>query len=290
MQLNIQSKCICCYSKNLKSCSSILMPFISDRVFNWKPILVKKKWNLKTIKRGMAYSLANTLGCNNCGVIFLDIRFNKSQMSKLYDGYRDKEYIALREKYEPGYKKKDKLIKKQAIYFHEKENFLKKNIDEKKIKNFKILDYGGNDGSNTPFKKYKKVTIFELNKKFNQYYKKNFNKYYQKKFDIVVCTHVLEHEPYPLKLLNKINKNFMKENSYLYLEIPIEKIVYDSQPKRPNILKKKHWHEHINFFTEESLVAMFKKTRLTVIDKVVSNKYANGSFPAFWQILLKKIS
>lgn len=284
MQINILSKCICCFSKNLRSCPAVLMPFISDRIFNWKPTLIEKNWNLKTIKKGMVYSLVNTLGCNNCGVMFLDIRFNKTQMSKLYDGYRNKEYIDLRNKYEPGYRKKNKLIKKQVIYFRDKEKFLKKNISEKKIKNFKILDYGGNDGLNTPFKKYKKVSIFELNKKINSYNKKKEN------FDLIVCTHVLEHEPHPTKLINKIKKNFMKKSSYLYLEIPIEKIVYDSHPKKPNILKKKHWHEHINFFTEESLVAMFKKTRLMVIDKVVSHKYANGSFPAFWQILLKKIS
>ena len=81
----------------------------------------------------------------------------------------------------------------------------------------------------------------------------------------------------------------MKKSSYLYLEIPIENRIRLTSQKT-QYFKKKHWHEHINFFTEESLVAMFKKTRLMVIDKVVSHKYANGSFPAFWQILLKKIS
>ena len=109
MQINILSKCICCFSKNLRSCPAVLMPFISDRIFNWKPTLIKKNWNLKTIKKGMVYSLVNTLGCNNCGVMFLDIRFNKTQMSKLYDGYRNKEYIDLRNKYEPGYRKKKSL-------------------------------------------------------------------------------------------------------------------------------------------------------------------------------------
>ena len=112
----------------------------------------------------MVYSLVNTLGCNNCGVMFLDIEFNKTQMSKLYDGYRNKEYIDLRNKYEPGYRKKEMLIKKQVIYFRDKEKFLK-NISEKKIKNFKILDYGGNDGLNTPLKNIKKFQFFELNKK-----------------------------------------------------------------------------------------------------------------------------
>ena len=57
----------------------------------------------------MVYSLVNTLGCNNCGVMFLDIRFNKTQMSKLYDGYRNKEYIDLRNKYSQAIEKRTSL-------------------------------------------------------------------------------------------------------------------------------------------------------------------------------------
>jgi hypothetical protein len=43
----------------------------------------------------------------------------------------------------------------------------------------------------------------------------------------------MEHDPYPQKLISKIKK-LMKKKSYLYIEVPIEKIVFDAYPKKPN--------------------------------------------------------
>jgi predicted Zn-ribbon and HTH transcriptional regulator len=97
MLVNISDKCPCCNSKKIISYPAILMPFISHRVFNWMPSKIDTTWKLKTIKKGNAYSLSNTQSCKQCGMLFLDIRFNDEQMSKLYNGYRDKKYAQLRE-------------------------------------------------------------------------------------------------------------------------------------------------------------------------------------------------
>jgi hypothetical protein len=280
MIINIQTNCISCKSKNIESSPAVLMPFISHRVFNWKPIKINKNWKLKTIKNGMAFSLVNTLSCKNCGMLFLDIRFNESQMDRLYNGYRDHKYNELREKYEPGYIERDKLIKEGASYLKQKEKFILRNIQERAIKKFKILDYGGDDGTNTPFKKFENIKIFDLNKKYNEIKNK------LEKFDLIICSHVIEHASSPEKLISKIKK-LMKKNSYLYIEVPFEKIVYDSHPKMPDPSKKKHWHEHINFFTKKSLLYLFSNAGLKIIDEKVSKEYAHGNFPAFWKFLLK---
>jgi hypothetical protein len=64
------------------------MPFVAHRVFGWEPVEITEDWGLKTINNGMAYSVRNSLLCDNCGHLFLDIRFNESEMNSLYEGYR----------------------------------------------------------------------------------------------------------------------------------------------------------------------------------------------------------
>ena len=61
---------------------------------------------LKNHKKGMVYSLSKVITIWCC---ISKSQFNKTQMSKLYDGYRNKEYIDLRNKYEPGYRKRTSL-------------------------------------------------------------------------------------------------------------------------------------------------------------------------------------
>src|SRR5665647_1136619 len=99
----IASSCVICGSCALKKSPAILMPFVAHRTFGWEPVEITDDWGLKTIRNGMAYSICNSIQCSNCGLLFLDIRFNESEMNSLYDGYREKQYTELREKYEPGY-------------------------------------------------------------------------------------------------------------------------------------------------------------------------------------------
>jgi hypothetical protein len=75
------------------------MPFVAHRVFGWEAVEITEDWGLKTINNGMAYSVCNSLLCDNCGHLFLDIRFNEGEMNSLYEGYRGQEYTELRERY-----------------------------------------------------------------------------------------------------------------------------------------------------------------------------------------------
>ena len=59
--------CICCGSKKLKNSPAVLMPFVAERVFNWKQIKIDKTWGLNTIKNGQTYSICN---CYVVSVIF----------------------------------------------------------------------------------------------------------------------------------------------------------------------------------------------------------------------------
>ena len=62
--------------KKLKNSPAVLMPFVAERVFNWKQIKIDKTWGLNTIQNGQTYSICNTLLCSKCNFVFLDIRFS----------------------------------------------------------------------------------------------------------------------------------------------------------------------------------------------------------------------
>ena len=165
----------------------------------------------------MAYPLCNSLICLDCNLLFLDMRFDDLEMKRLYDNYRGKNYVNLRNKYEQGYKIINKVQNSQINYKKKIENFLypllKFPLD--------ILDYGGDNGKNTVFKDKKNlIHIFDISNKPTITEPRNF----KKKYDLIVLSQVIEHVSYPGIIIKSIKK-MMKKNSILYIEVPIEKAV-----------------------------------------------------------------
>jgi hypothetical protein len=103
----IATSCVCCEGQNLDKSPAILMPFVAHRAFGWAPVTIDESWGLKTVSEGLAYSLCNSLLCRDCGLVFLDIRFDNEALSRLYADYRGEDYIHLRDTYEPGYRSRN---------------------------------------------------------------------------------------------------------------------------------------------------------------------------------------
>jgi hypothetical protein len=260
----IANYCICCGSRELKKSPAILMPFVAHRVFDWKPVEITDDWGLNTIKNGWAYTVCNSVQCNDCNMIFLDIRFSDSEMAALYNGYREQQYTELREKYEPGYKERNSALDYGSDYIADIELFLSQYLSFP----INVLDWGGDTGKNTPFKS--KCNLFHIydisNKPVIEGAKKVDKSTADKnKYDLVVCSNVLEHVPYPTELILDI-KTVMSEDTLLYLEIPLEDIIRTAETEINLHEKKKHWHEHINFYTEKSIHSMLKICGLDIID------------------------
>lgn len=258
----IATQCVCCGSKNLKSSPAVLMPFVAHRTFGWEPVVIDESWGLTTIKAGNAYSICKSLYCNDCGFLFLDIRFSESELSNLYRDYRGEEYNALRESYEPGYTERNDSLNAGIGYVGDIEKFLQPHLNLP----ITILDWGGDTGKNTPFKnKNKTFDIYDISNKdvIDGARIVTKNEAQSKKYKLVVCSNVLEHVPYPSALLADITKTMVKE-SVLYIEVPLESIVLSNNCDLH--LLKKHWHEHINFYSEKSLRLLVKNVGLEVID------------------------
>jgi hypothetical protein len=63
----------------------------------------------------------------------------------------------------------------------------------------------------------------------------------------------------------------MKKKSILYIELPIEKVVQKifDRAKKNDILtclkNKKHWHEHINFYSKRALIKLINNCDLKIV-------------------------
>jgi len=266
--MQIAKNCICCNSVKIVSSSSVLMPFISHRIFNWKPTLITKKWNLNTIKSGTSYSICNSLLCLDCNLIFLDMRFDDEELGRLYKNYRGKNYLKLRSKYEPGYNLINKIQNLPITYIKNIENFLTPLLKFP----IKILDFGGDDGHNTPFKNLKNIIhVYDISNKVVKKGVKNVNKKNMlKKYDLIILSQVIEHVSYPKVIIDEV-KNILDKNSIFYIELPLEKLfqkIWNGGKKKEFLKclkKKKHWHEHINFYSKKSLVKLLGQCGLKII-------------------------
>ncbi len=243
--------CVCCGSKSLKKSAAILMPFVAHRVFGWKPIQIDASWGLETIKHGMAYTLCNSTLCSDCGFLFLDMRFSESELASLYQGYRDEKYSELRETYEPGYKQRNADLVSGVNYVEQVESFLAPRLSFP----VRILDWGGDTGKNTPFKQKNRVFhIYDISNKEPIAGARRIDKAeaLRTHYDLIVCSNVLEHVPYPAELLLEI-RPVMQAGTILYVEVPYEEIMRTADRDQALHTKKRHWHEHINFYSMESL-------------------------------------
>jgi hypothetical protein len=52
----------------------------------------------------------------------------------------------------------------------------------------------------------------------------------------------------------------------LYLEVPHEALVREHPGSLDLASRKHHWHEHINFFTEASVLALIERAGLRLLD------------------------
>jgi hypothetical protein len=261
------------------------MPFIAHRVFGWEPVVIDEAWGLNTIQQGNAYSVCRTLQCDDCEFVFLDIRFSDYEMARLYDGYRGKSYSVLREQYEPGYGARNEQLDDGSEYVSIVEQFLQPYLRS----SIRILDWGGDTGKNTPFKGQNEVfDIYDISNKpvISGARRVDQDEALRGDYSLIVCANVLEHVSYPLECLCEITR-LMKRETVLYVEVPFEGLMKD--PDKSRFLRKKHWHEHINFFSESALqkvtaAAGLEIVGLRTIDVVVAEKACS-----VFQLACKKV-
>lgn len=245
-------KCRACGFDDIQTVMGKIAPFVAERMLD-----------------GQTQALV--CECMMCGLLWIDVEPTDEQMEKHYRGYFDEDYIAQREKYEPGFRQKwlsagnrneDKYI----------EQFLTLHTGVPKT----ILDLGGGRGEETPFRGQSPIDILDvamtdLLPGCNRVEK------IEKKYDLVVLCHILEHVPDPHKLLNDALDS-CNDDGFVYIEVPNEAEQYGIYPRLDRVMKERGaWHEHINYFDAISLEALVSGCEARMYDLEIRT-WDNGQF------------
>lgn len=97
-----------------------------------------------------------------------------------------------------------------------------------------------------------------------------------KAFDLVYARHVLEHSPFPLLTLCEFNR-VLKDNAFLYVEVPWAESFHTVNPNHYSTLGKKSWRH------------LFDKSGLSIIKDVNINfSLVDGDPDEYWGWWLNK--
>lgn len=272
--MKIAKRCIACDGTHLARQAAVLMPFVASRVFGWEPVEITPEWGFRDIPVGHAYSVCHSLMCEDCGMLFLDMRFDDDEMSALYAGYRDADYSASRARFEPGYAARNDKYLAGSSYLPQVEAFLAGHVPPAPA----VLDWGGDTGLNTPFRTRAGVHhVYEISGCEPIEGARNVTRedIAKSRYDLITFMQVLEHVPAPRDALREI-ATAMRPDTVLYVELPQEELVRSVNNAADRLVQKRHWHEHINFFTPEALDALFAQAGLAIVELVTQPVSAAG--------------
>jgi hypothetical protein len=257
----IARTCVCCTGEQIEKSPAVLMPFVSSRAMGLFPIKIDSSWGIRDLQEGMAYFLCHSAFCSKCHHLFMDYRFSEHEMNSLYAGYMNEDYVRERIKFEPLFRPRREEFPE---LLESRESFIKSHMAVPST----ILDWGGDSGERTPFlKTANKVFIVDISNNSVKAPAISITREGALKAspDLIVCSHVLEHIPYPRDFLSEVS-DYISGESALFIEVPMEKIMRGDFRKFPPQVSKKTWHEHINFFSKDSLNKLLEELGYVVCD------------------------
>lgn len=210
--------------------------------------------------------------CKKCTMGFFNLRYDDDEVMRLYSAYRGDEYVRVRSQYERWYTPRLNAqigdgpveVKNRKKHF---EQLLKKYSLANNVA--KLLDYGGDRGQFIPdILRHSKKYVFDLsNKRMESGIRKIADPMLEAPYDLVMCCHVLEHVSSPDEILREI-LSLVDDQGIIYLEMPLgtesyEQLVQDRLKVR--LFKCPRMHEHINFFTINSLQALLLRHKLEIV-------------------------
>ena len=261
--------CPACQSGDLVRYPAEFSPFVSRRVFDGE----NKRFDF--------------LLCRKCGFAFYSYRFSDEEAAKLYRHYRDDAYQRERQACESWYTKDINAL----IGNNEKElssrHALLTSVLKESVPNMSdikaVLDFGGDRGQFIPpvLHKAEKYVYDISDQPVNDGVFKLTDigaEKEKRRFDLVLCAHVLEHVGDPNAVLETI-KSVMKAGQMLYVELPFDSPFYKKMTENLQYLFNPHYslknivrqymrmkrtkaflmHEHVNFFTKESVGALLAR-------------------------------
>ena len=231
---------------------------------------------------GIKKRISTFLNCSNCGLGFFSYRYIDEEMQCIYKNYRDERYVSTRNRWEPWYDFNYNASHDKEEWVTIRIKTLKNFIDKFEIKPKTLVDIGGDRGQYIPnLGQEVSVLIDASGKEPVKGVIRKFSLSEVHKPDLILLSHVLEHVSNPLTTLKEL---FLYSN-IVYIEVPfgvpevsrkrrskirfLFKLVSTfiptlwSKSARPATGRKSGegvliQSEHINFFTENSLISLAK--------------------------------
>lgn len=125
----ISNRCPICESAKLVKTPALVMPFISYRIFGWKPLEISDESGMRSLQNSTSYQLCATTYCEECTLIFCDVRFDDNEMGKLYKDYREQQYVIQRQMFEPDYGRTNDYLMQTIHYLKSVTEYLESHTE-----------------------------------------------------------------------------------------------------------------------------------------------------------------
>lgn len=249
-------------------------------------------------------SMVSLLQCRSCGHRFFSYQYTEDDLGRLYSGYRGERYFHTRHRLEPWYGRNTNSANLNPSLIRARREslltFLSPLLSPKQ-NGLVVADLGGDAGQFLPLELASNAYLIETSdqKPVAGVVRVNTLAEVPHDLDLLICAHVLEHLPHPTSFLHShLASARIASGCLIYLEVPLERydIAKQLQSKLyrqylrllirfqpavivmdflsvlargylgkvfpPLILKM---HEHVNFYTIDSLTACIRSAGLELI-------------------------
>ena len=242
--------------------------------------------------------------CRTCGHRWFEDRYNHEEMKRLYSRYRGKDYLSIRMKHEPWYSAKTNSSNLDALIIMKRKEGLIRFLSTVMISDVHqvtIADVGGDAGQFIPLELARHSFVVEASEQIPVAGVTRVHAIgdIPHLINLVICAHVLEHIPSPVQFIADIaNSSNLSSDCFFYIEVPLERFRISSLLQQPiyrkyidsvlaigwmaigldflSVLARSYLgiifppllirlHEHINFYTVQSLRSLAEASGLEVV-------------------------
>ena len=197
-------RCVVCDSGSLARWPAVTSPFVAE---------------IARLPAPIRCALAE---CAGCGHRFFDLRLDEAEIARLYAHYRGDAYFALRHRWEPWYTRAAndaighdpaEIAGRRAYVL----DFLRRSLPGGVSS---VLDYGGDEGQFIPPELSREKFVYEVSDVRPVAGVTRLDAL-DRGFDLVMVCHVLEHTSDPLKFLRELRGKVRA--GWMYAEVPLER-------------------------------------------------------------------
>jgi len=275
------AECVICGASIASTKRGMVAPFLARRIWNRSAFPVR---------------LAE---CGKCGFVFFASRLDQEEEKRLYAGYRKPEYQQMRQSLEPWYTVKFNygLSGPEAWQLRKRclEKALRDHLSPDRQVIGSVLDFGGDRGdliaALVPNAKHYVYDISGVEPLPGIELLRSLDRCKQYHFDLVLTSNVLEHVGFPRDLMHQVAE-IASPGTLVFNEVPYESATgVRTMAKRVAqavilgvMLPRVAWsllrpgglnlmHEHVNFFSPQSLESLMQATGWKVL---ASGVYRQG--------------